>query len=106
MNLNEIIEELKWEYDYVGIRIQDEPFCIGPIDHESSVWENGNVTDRKLGGICAVEVDAKNAAARYAESSKRYFGDHAAVLVGETIEYGEDDYEIIIKDAEVAYIIR
>ena len=104
--LEEIIEELRMEHEYIGIRIQYEPFCIGPIDHESTAWEDGYETDRKLGGICAVHVDERNAVARYMEAVDHYFGTHAAILVSDCIEYGDDDNEIIMKDAEVAYIIK
>ena len=105
-SLFEIVEKLTCEYDYVGIRIQEEPFCLGPICHDSSVWEDGEKTDTKLDGICAVRVDADNAETRYADSSRYYYGDHAAILVSYRAEYGDDANEIIMKDAEVAHIIR
>lgn len=105
-NLAEIVEELKWEYEWVGIRVQEEEFELGPIYHDSSVWVDNEETEYKLDGICAVRVDEDNVDRRYADSCRHYYGAHAAILVSNRVEYGEDENEIVMKDAEVAYIIR
>ena len=50
-------------------------------------------------------VDAENVEAILEIAREYYFGTHAAVLVSDNAEYGEDENEIIMKGAEVAYII-
>lgn len=92
----ERIEEIKENanYEYIGIRVQEEEFTLGEILNNSFVWIDGEMTDEELNGTCALMLqDAKLA--------NNYFGNHIAIIGGDMMEYGEDLGEIIIKDAEV-----
>lgn len=89
--------ELDCEYDYIGVRVQDTPFELGPIEHLSHVWVDNEDTGEELHGICATRIDRLGA--------NYYYGDHVAIICGYSAEYGEDVGEIIIEDAVVAAVI-
>ena len=89
---------LNWEYEFVGVRVQEQGFELGAIEHLSHVWYNGDDTGVELDGVCACKLDRLGV--------NRYYGDHAAIICGNDAEYGEDDGEIIIRDAVVAKILR
>lgn len=102
----DMIQEIKavadeLEYNYIGVRIQEEPFEIGAIDHLSHVWDDGDDTGVELDGICAIDVARLDLANRNGE----YFGGHSAIICGSCADYGADLGEIIIQDAEVVKII-
>lgn len=92
------------DYEYVGVRIQEEPFSPGEIDHRSSVWVDGDETDEVLDGICAIDV---NSVHRIANNPwfYGYPGDHCAIIAGNSATGGEDDGEIIIHDPIVVHIV-
>jgi len=99
--IRETIEANDYEldYTYIGIRIQEQPFELGALDHNSVVWDDGEETDEELNGACAINhtmLDAINC---------EYVGDHIAIIAGDSVEYGEDAGEIIIADAEVISVI-
>ena len=93
--VNEIWEES--EYETFGIRVQEEAFELGKIDHVSKVWIDGEETDEELDGFCAVKP------AMYQPGY--YNGKHIAILGCNNCTTGEDAGEIIMEDAEVLYII-
>lgn len=91
------------EYEYVGIRVQEQEFELGEITHKSHNWgynDNYETVDfgEELDGICCTRLEE-------AEKSE-YFGDHIAVICGNHATFGEDDGEIIIEDPVVVKIIR
>ena len=88
-------------YDYIGIRVQEEPFTLGPIYHVSHIWDDGEDTGEELDGICTINGNADNLEALAAG----YNGDHIAILASNQAEYGEDAHELILRDAEVIDII-
>lgn len=90
--------DLAWEYEYVGVRVQEQEFEVGEINHLSHIWDNGDDTGVELDGICACKIDRLGV--------NNYFGDHVAIICGNDAEYGEDDGEIIIRDATVVKVIR
>lgn len=94
--------DLDFDYGFVGIRAQEEPFELGAIDHLSHIWVDGDDTEEELDGICATNVAQFE---RYFGANGEYFGDHLAIIVGNNATYGEDIGELIIKDAIVAAII-
>ena len=89
--------DLSWDYEFVGVRVQEQEFELGAIEHLSHVWDNGDDTGVELDGICACQLDRLGV--------NNYFGDHAAIICGNEGEFGEDDGEVIIRDAEVVFII-
>lgn len=96
----ERIDEIKdsYDYGYIGVRVQEDEFVLGEILNNSFVWIDGEMTDEELNGTCAVKIDDT-------ELAKHYFGDHVAIIGGDSIEYGQDLGEIIIRDAEVLEVI-
>lgn len=98
------VESAYDEYDYVGLRIQYEPFEIGEIDHLSHVWDDNNDTGEELDGICAIKVTPESVLRILKEHS--YFGDNIAILGSNSVTYGEDPGEIIMRDAVVTSIVQ
>ena len=96
----ERIEEIKDEYDfgYIGVRVQEDVFVLGEMLNNSFAWVDGEMTEEELNGTCAVKIDE-------AELAKGYFGDHVAIIGGDSAEYGQDLGEIIIRNAEVLEIV-
>jgi hypothetical protein len=90
--------ELEYNWGYIGVRVQEEPFELGGIDHLSHIWDNGDDTEEELDGICAIHID-------HLEVAPEYFGEHVAIIVSDRATYGEDAGEIIMQGAEVAAII-
>lgn len=99
--IEERVEELGWDYDFIGIRTQEEEFELGTMDHVSHIWDDGEDTGEELNGVCAVSVKAYN----WQKLVDIYCGDHIAIIAGNSAEYGEDAGEIIIEDAEVVEIL-
>jgi hypothetical protein len=97
--IKKIAEEmdLSWDYEFVGVRVQEQEFELGTIEHLSHVWDNGDDTGVELDGICVCSLDHLGA--------NNYFGNHVAIICGNEAEYGEDDGELIIRDAEVVKVI-
>lgn len=102
INAEEIYNKYHWsgngDYDFVGIRVQEEEFELGEIAHVSKVWIDGVETEEELDGICVINIkDIKNAS--------DYFGDHAAIICGDEALCGDDYGELIISDPVVVEII-
>lgn len=104
--LKETIDNNDWDIEYgkFGIRIQEQAFELGTIDHNSKVWIDGEETDEELDGVCTIDLDSPEAAEVL--NGNGYFGSHIALLAGDRYEYGCDAGEVILKDAEVLYIIK
>lgn len=107
MTKNEAIEKImeqiaeikdECEYEYIGIRVQENAFVLGEILDNSFVWIDGEMTDEELDGTCAVKIDD-------VELAKDYFGEHVAIIGGDHAEYGQDLGEIIIRNAEVLKVL-
>lgn len=97
--VKELATDIYREYEYIGIRVQDEtPFELGNLDHVSHVWVDGEDTGEELGGACVIRGDR-------AELAKSYFGDYVAIIGGNSAEYGEDDGELIISDPVVLEVL-
>ena len=88
--------DLDSKYGYIGIRVQEEPFELGEMDHISHIWDNGDDTGIELDGVCATDINSVMA--------PEYYGEHIAIICGNHAEVGEDVGEIIIRDAVVEYI--
>ena len=93
----EVAEEANWDYEAVGVRVQDVQFELGEMDHVSKVWIDGEETDEELDGVCVTDVNSLGV--------NEYYGEHMAVVAGNKFCYGEDFGEMIIKDAQVIAIL-
>lgn len=86
------------EYEYIGVRVQENEFAEGETLDNSFIWIDGEMTDDELDGTCAVRLEDANLA-------NGYFGDHVAIIGSNSMEYGQDIGEIILRDAEVLEVI-
>ena len=99
-NIIDRIDEIQdaYDYGYIGIRVSDNEFTKGEILDNSFVWVDGEVTDEEPDGTCATVLkDAKHAHA--------YHDSHVAIIGSDSMEYGQDLGEIILRDAEVLEVI-
>lgn len=42
--VKELADELFYDYEIVGIRVQEVPFSLGEMDHCSHIWDDGEDT--------------------------------------------------------------
>lgn len=94
-----IVDSLSFDYEKIGIRVQEAPFELGEMDHQSHVWVDDDETEELLPGVCAQDI---NTIDKY---HNEYFGDYVAVVAGNEYEYGEDAGEIIIRDPVVVAVL-
>ena len=85
------------EYDYIGIRADDRDHQIG------EVMDNSHQLFQELDGTCALEVSENNIE-EMIEAVKSY-GEKIYLIGGNSMEYGNDVDEIIIRDAEVIAVL-
>lgn len=106
--IREIAEKYSMDYEKVCIRTQEVPFELGEMTHESKVWADGDETEDTIGGISATDCTSRAVAMHTERNPKTgyYFGEHIAIVCGNDFEHGEDDGEIILKDAVVVEIIK
>lgn len=95
----EIAKEYEFDYEKIAVRVQDIPFTVGPMEHCSHVWVDGEETEETLDGVCGQDVSTID---MYCNN---YFGSHVALIAGNDYTYGEDAGEIIISDAIVIAIL-
>ena len=97
------IQTSNYNYDFIGIRVQEENTNnIGDtIYHKSYVWDDGNITDEELNGICAIEIQVARKLIDYGG----YQGKYAYILGSDYCTKGNDVGEIIMKDAIVLDVI-
>lgn len=97
--IKSIVDEmdLDYEYEYIGVRVQEQEFSLGKMVHVSHVWDNGTDTGIELDGVCVSRISSLGA--------NEYFGEHVAIVCGYSAEYGEDEGELVIHDAEVVAVI-
>lgn len=88
----------QYDYDYIGVRTQENAFTKGEILENSYVWFDGESTGEELNGTCALMLsDVKQVTG--------YCGQHVAIIGGFYGEYGQDLGEIIIEEAEVLEVL-
>lgn len=98
IRIDEIANELFYDYEIIGVRVQEEPFELGEMDHRSHIWVDGDDTGEELNGVCVIKHDAL----KYADD---YFGNHIAIVAGNRYTYGEDPGEVILEDPVVVEIL-
>lgn len=86
-----------YDFDNIGLRIQESDYGLSvgqEIDHCSRHWDDGEMLDEEIDGICAVNAKL---ASRRTLSFGGYIGNVILVLGSNRSENGEDDGEIILK---------
>lgn len=92
--VKEKIEDLRFVYEYVGIRFQEPAFKLGAMEHTSSVCYDCVDYGIELDGLCAIHIDHIDVLTE----CFGYYGDHCAIIAGNRATWGEDEGEIIIED--------
>ena len=112
MNITEIINCLKQrEYNYYGLRSMTwNPInhksvraTVGEILDNSYAWDDGETTDYQLTGTSALEIDidANEERINQVIADIAVYHSHQVVLLGSySRDYGSDDGEIILRNAE------
>ena len=54
--INAAVEKYGWDYEFIGVRVQEQEFELGAIDHVSHVWVDGDETEEELNGICVKKI--------------------------------------------------
>lgn len=105
-----MITDNGWDFDFekVGIRIQEPSFELGEIAHVSHNWIDNDDTGEELNGICVLDISSREAPLVYDDliGGRAYFGDHVALIGGDLDEYGQDPGEVVLKNAVVLYVIK
>ena len=89
------------DHMYFGLRTQEVPFTLGPIDHTSKLWIDGEETETDLDGLSVTSMEAPDTL-----NYQSYYGEHQALIGFNHCHAGEDPYELIAQDPVVLYIIR
>lgn len=134
-NMNELIEAMKKAREngctHFGIRIVDNDagiLHVGDLCPDSYNWDfeldcsTRETTGETLNGACAVEIDTsmlmldgdddEDVAAEIEKAvqqseSAGYWGEQMLLIAGsDSCEYGDDENEIIIENAEVIAIVK
>jgi len=106
MNASQVAQILE-KYSVVALRAchnMFEPMAveIGEILDPSFVWIDGEPTDEALNGTCGCQVNASNFKEMYSRFVKEYGSiGTVALIAGHHYEYGQDNDEVIIRDAVV-----
>ena len=51
--VEDIAASALYDYEAVGVRVQDVPFATGPMFHRSHIWDDGDDTGMELPGVSA-----------------------------------------------------
>lgn len=129
MTIQEIKKIIKEEgFEHFGLRADNMTYNVGDIcENSHQLFQDPEfdedeelvypaITDKEspyygfydageLEGTCAIKV-TEDSIARSLESVKIYSGNHLYLIAGNDVEYGYDEDEIIIKDAEVLWVIK
>lgn len=117
--INEILKAMKESnYRYFGIRGDNTEFEIGTELESSCDWdyENDCQSEEKLAGTCATKIeglwfdgeedDIETITKAFAYHGKTYQYTHTTIIAGDDMEYGADENETLIKNAEVIYKVK
>lgn len=96
-SIKQRIEELKEQYDVVGVRRSDE--SDETIESRSTVWEDGDKLEEELIGLSTVGADND-----WEEIIKDYHFKYIYLVVGDFAENGNDIGESVIIPEHVELI--
>ena len=87
----------KHEHVARGIRMDDKLFVLGETVPNSRIWVDGEPTDQYLDGVSVIGYPIT--------TDGLYVYDHAYLVEGDAREFGEDDGELILRNARVIAIL-
>lgn len=112
------------DFSVYGIRVDEEiVYSAGDTCYNSRQWLQDRPEDLEeteleynkglgcwdcgeLSGTCALRVKSVEDLEEMIERSKMYYGKHVTLIGGQYFEYGADEGEVIIRDAEVLAVIK
>jgi len=97
------IKEALQNYDHVGLRTVEKPIK-GPLKN-SSVWNDGKPSNKKLNGVSATDVNDKTSRIEHGltKESGSYHGPYTYVLGSDRADHGEDRGEKIMHNPEILF---
>lgn len=110
------LNELNYTYNYYGIRACDELYDIGaqlPCSYDQ-YWQVPYYEQAKLDGTCATgfgylwfdgEKEDIVLVKKALEINSKYRGKYRYLIAGNDADYGDDDGELIIKNAVVVAVL-
>lgn len=102
--IQNIIKQKKYPYKKIGIRIVDDDFDdygkqIGETLSPSSVWKEGEYTNRKLSGTSAISASGDMG------KTQGYWGRRVFIIGSDEARKGSDPGEIVMKAPKILDII-
>lgn len=104
----DMASEYKDDYETIAIRTQDVPFDASGISHNSKIWVNGEELSDELDGISATDINSAMIVMHSSEHTPRtgyYYGNYVAIVCGDLNGMGDDEGEVIIKNAKVLKVL-
>lgn len=111
MNATEVILEafakVSGDYEVFGIRVMDSEIqeggrlAVGDEVPASYRWDDGDWTEDRLSGASTILVRSASDIPRAVRAASDYWGDQLTLIAGESREIGQDEGEIIIRNAIV-----
>ena len=117
-NILKIIAENSNNYRVFGVRSDDRILNVGDALGNSHEWDEENDTyfeDQYLNGICATgfgylwldgEQEDQEELEKILNINDQYTGEHQYLIAGDESEYGNDESEVIIRNAVVLAVIN
>lgn len=109
--MEKLIEKMqKSRFNYFGVRSENRDLEDGYALEPSHDWIDGEMCDELLNGSCATgigylwfdgEQEDISAIQEAIKKNGRKYGDYMYIIGGDNCEGGNDDGEIIIKDAVI-----
>ena len=98
------------EYTYYGIRVDDGvDYSIGDAVADSREWSDDEPTGEMIDGTSCIGLKFNATSSdveRAIKAASIYYGDRCYLIGGESMEYGEDAGEYVIKDAVVVEVLK
>jgi len=105
---NEKNQAMTDEFEHIAIRAFNPGFMVGDIMPNSFRWEDGEICeDEELDGACGFRVrkgDDIDEAVEYVRNVYAFDGRVVYMIGGDYMQFGEDDEEIIIRNARVVKV--
>lgn len=97
LTINQIINNLKNEYEFVGIRTNDKLNAIGD---KSNIWIDNNFTKDKLDGLSCTDINSDYVNSHF-NGEYSSLGKIKMIVAGDYASKGEDIAEIIIEAKKI-----
>jgi hypothetical protein len=99
------------DYGYVGLRVIDSAehetgaVTVGDTLPASYRWDDGEWTGERLAGASAIAIRSAEDLDAALALARIYWGDQLVLVAGEFGQHGQDDGEILIRDAVALAVV-